>query len=181
MKNLAALLVAALCAASVLAQTGTTALAENPFVSKEGGFEIVAPIGFDKLKLTSSTKKTDMGDLTISNYLQSTERGAVMIAFTDFRELVFYAKSTKELLNDAVRGIKTQGCVVSNRENKTVDGYPATAFDVRASRGDKNLYSRTVVVIARPRSYTFQFLSYDQAELEKPDVKKYFSSLRIQK
>ena len=181
MKNLLALFVAALCAASGFAQTDRTVLAENPFVSKEGGFEIIAPVGFDKLKLSSSTQKTDVGDLVINNYLQSTERGAVMIAFTDFRELIFYAKSPKELLNDAVHSIKTQGCKISNRENIMVDGYPATVFDVRAARGEKNLYSRTVVVIARPRSYTFQFLSYDQAELNKPDVKNYFSSLRIQK
>lgn len=61
----------------------------------------------------------------------------------------------------------------------SVDGFPGRSIYVQVKNGDNTIYARSVFVIANGRIYNYLFLSLDETQLSRADVKGYFDSFHI--
>jgi hypothetical protein len=156
-------------------------LTDDTFTSKEGRFSFIPPVGFDKFNFEKRPKKTDAGDLEIHQYSSNLARGTCLIAYYDLPESLFQSKSIQKMLEDGRDGsIKNANAVLDKESAITVDGYAGLSFYAHIKNGDKIIYTRSDFVIAKPRLYNYLYLSLDESELYKTDVKNFFKSFHIQ-
>jgi hypothetical protein len=155
---------------------------DNNFVSQSGKFRVTLPSGFTKLNFSTRSNATDAGTLQINQYGQDLARGTCMIAYYDLPESLFQTKGLATMLEDGVAGaIKQAQATLTKKEEITVDGFSGRSIYVKIENNGKTIYARSVFVIAKPRMYNYLFLSLDEAELYKADVKNFFSSFHIEK
>lgn len=154
----------------------------TPFVSKEGGFRATPPVGFDKFDFEKVTQPADTGDLILNQYSSNLDRGTCMMVYYDLSESVFQTKSIQQMLEDGRDGaVKKTGGTLQRSEPVTIDGNPGLSVYLSVKNGESMIYARMDLVVVKPRIYNFLYISVDQAELSKTDVKDFFRSVRLQK
>lgn len=154
----------------------------NVFVSDEGRFNVTPPVGFERLKYEKHTHQTESGDLEMHQYSFTLDRGTSLISYYDLPDRVFQTKSSDLIFSDSVAALLRGGeTTISNQKNIMVDGYPAISFDLRMVGVNGSLYTHAVMAIAKPRAYSYLFMSADQTQLAKLDVLNFFRSFHIQK
>ena len=177
-----AFLLLTIAAAAAVAQDSDRGVvdANNTLSSKLGRFSVVLPTGFGPFTFVNPPKTT-AEDPQINQYSSDSSRGTWMIAYYDISAQVMAAKTTQQILNEgrdgAVKGVT--GAVLKRDDAVTVDGFPAKSFYVEIPNSGKPIYARFVYILSKSRVYNCLFLSTDEAELYKPDVKKYFDSFHI--
>jgi len=143
---------------------------------------VVLPAGYDNLEHAAIPKKSEFGDMIQNNFSQTIGRGNLMVMYMIYPEAMQKAKTVPTVISDAVNAVKAiPNLTISHLDGVSVDGNQARAFDLQAEVNGKAVYGHTIIAATRTCLYTFQFISFDQAELTKPDVKKFFSSIQIQK
>jgi len=173
-KDLIVFLVIAGCVLSGYAQ------AQEPFVSKEGGFSIVFPAGLKDLKFGQSTVRGDLGEYESKRYSLFLNHGLYAASYWDYPEKAYQVKSVDKLLSDGLDGLrKNPDATVSNVRNITVDGYPGNSYDSTLIVDGQLTYARTFVVIAKPHVYSWDVSFLDQAKLDQPDVVNFFKSFHV--
>ncbi len=175
-KNLFALVVVAICVLSGYAQ------ADKPFVSKDGRFSVVPPIGFEELKFSTKTRHNPYGDVEVNIFMLNLGHAGCSIEYYDFQDEAYKQHSVDQWVSFMAKGAQSvPGMTASNLENTTVDGYPGFSIDMSRQDDKDPLYIRTVTVIAKPRVYVYKFSSSDKADLNRADVLKFFRTFHIQK
>ncbi|HEY2846367.1 MAG TPA: hypothetical protein VGI80_01035 [Pyrinomonadaceae bacterium] len=178
-----AVLFAAAAACAAIAQDADRGLidANNNLSSKLGRFAVTLPAGFGPYTFTEQKKTSDGDDnMVINQYSSDGKRGTWMIGYYDLSAKLLADKTTQKILDDAQDGsVKAVSGSLKRDDAITVDGFPGKSFYVEIVNGDKTIYARDVFVLAKLRVYNFLFLSVDESELYKPDVKKYFDSFHI--
>jgi len=179
---LLAVLVIAVAALAAVAQDADRGVidANNNLSSKLGRFSVALPTGFGAFTFVNP-KRNDPGDPLINQYSSDASRGTWMIAYYDISASVLAAKTAQQILNEgrdgAVKG--AAGAVLKRDDAVTVDGFPGRSFYVEIPNSGQPIYARFVYILSKSRVYNYLFLSTDESELYKPDVKKYFDSFHI--
>jgi hypothetical protein len=154
----------------------------NTFTSKEGRFSATPPTGFSDFKFSSRVNPTDAGDITINQYLQNLDRGTCLMSYYDFPESLFQRKTIQKMLTDGRdQAVKNMNATVKKEDSITVDGNSGLSLVVEIPKDGKMIYARVDFIIAKPRVYNYLYLSYDQAEINKTDVKNFFKSFHVLK
>lgn len=165
---------------SVLSWT-VSAQKDSVFVSNDGGFSVVTPRGFEKLKYESRSRDTESGTVDASQYSLTLDRGTCLISYYELPEKTFQTKSPDNIFSDSIAEILRKGdTTITSQRNLVIDGFPAISFDLRVANIDRELYTHTVMVVAKPRAYTFLFGSKEKSQLSTPDVVNFFKTIRIQ-
>lgn len=146
----------------------------NKLTSTEGRFSILLPANFEPYAFESRKS----GALLINEYSASAERGTWTVAYYDVSPSIFQKFTVQQVL-DASRDGTVKSGVLKREDAITVNGLPGRSVVSQDKSGEHILYSRSVFVIDKPRIYNYLFLSLDKAELDKPDIKKFFDSFTV--
>lgn len=152
----------------------------DDFISKEGRFSVTPPSGYPKFVHEVNNRPSDAGTLEIHQYSSDKERSTCMVAYYDLPQSLFQSKSIEQMLKDGRDGAVSGG-TLEKEKAITVNGYSGLSVYVTVANGGKTIYARSDFVIAKPRMYNYLFLSMDESDLYKDDVKNFFNSFNIQK
>lgn len=175
-KNLVGLVIVVMCVLSGYAQ------ADKSLVSEDGQFEVVFPAGLPEPKFSTIMQHFDFGDTEAKQYVVENGSGNWTIQYYDHPATLFQSKTADKILSDMLaRQQNDPNKKLSNVKNLTVDSFPGNVFDFQKPSGKVIVFGRHATVIAKLRVYHYIFVCLDPAEMNKPDVLKFFSSFHIKK
>jgi hypothetical protein len=149
--------------------------------SREAGFTVSLPAGFDRPETKSESSKVELGKVQTTTYSSGNDRGACLVSFSKFPEKLFKLSTGAEMLDNVRDGAlgSTEGGQIDKQEDFSVDGNLARTVYFTGTSDGTEYYSRFDWVIASPFLYQIAFVAYSRDELEKPDILAYFNSFRM--
>jgi len=154
----------------------------NEYVSAPGQFAIVFPDGFGTPKQDKKNIPTEFGSFDLNIIGAENPQGAAMVMYSDFPKEVFEKKTPKQILDDGRdNALKTVNGTLSKEEETTFEGAIRRSIYISANAGGKNVHARFDLMIIQNRLYQIAYLALLPEDLEKPEVKNYFSSFKLKK
>lgn len=156
-----------------------TAAAGTPFTSAEGKFSATLPAGFAPFreKRSEATKMTGYTSSGPNNT-------ACNVSYSEFSDALSTQLNTPENIEKALGAMRDNSVMgmggIPDREEKiTVQGHPGLSVYGIIPKAEGTLYFRMDNVIANSRGYRFGCLSTNREELEKPEIRAFFTSFRL--
>jgi hypothetical protein len=116
----------------------------------------------------------------IVDFTSESERGSFIVRSMRIPDEVWTVRTTKQMLDEARDNMFQLPEAYLDRE-AAVDyrGRPRRSFRLHTVTPLEIQYTRMDYILARPMLYILSFSSADQAELEEPDVERFFQSLEL--
>ena len=159
--------------------TKAEVVGSTPFTSAEGGFKVTLPAGFAPFqeKKNEATKMTGYTSSGPNNT-------ACNVSYSQLSDALSSQLDTPEKMDLALgamrdNSVKGMGGIPDREEKINVQDYPGLSVYGTIPNVEATAYFRMDNVIANSRGYRFGCLSTDKAELDKPEIKAFFSSFQI--
>jgi Caspase domain len=150
------------------------------FNSPDGRFSITLPPGYGAFTSQQKTQPTAAGPIELYILQSENTQGACVLGYSDFPEASFVGRTPKKMLEDGRDGaLKNINATLEKQEDLTAQG--KTGLDIYGSTtsSGRSVYVRFRFILDKPRAYQIGYLTYNRADLDKPEVQSYFDSFRI--
>ena len=156
-----------------------SAAAGTPFTSAEGRFSVTLPAGFAPFQ-EKRNEATRMTGYTSSG----PNNTACNVSYSEFSDALSSQLNTPENIEKALGAMRDNsvtgmGGIPEREEKVTVQGQPGLSIYGTILKAEATLYFRMDNVIANSRGYRFGCLSTNKEELEKPEIRAFFSSFQL--